>query len=274
MDRESYTFLRDVVRRHSGIHLTDREAGVLETRVQRRLRALGLATAAEYATYLRGPEGPGEIPALLDAVTVNYTFFFRENRQFQFLSAEVLPALLSRPDSLDREAIRVWSAGCSSGEEPYSIAICFVEAAGSAERCRLQLLASDLNRRALQTATRGIYPLDRLTAFPPEYRYKYLVRDAETPEGCLRLTGEIRRLVTFRRSNILSRVQPFRGDLDLIFCRNVMLYFDEGTRRRLLGSFRRGLRPGGHLFLGETETPSPAAGAGFDRVGPGVFRKV
>ena len=126
-DLETLNFLRDLVHRQSGIHLGDKEQGLLESRVARRVRELGLGAAREYADLLRSPRGSTEIPSLLDAVTVNYTFFFRETAQFQALAAAVLPDLLSSRDDGGANPLRIWSAGCSSGEEPYSIAITLAE---------------------------------------------------------------------------------------------------------------------------------------------------
>ncbi len=272
-DRETLHFLKRVVYDHSGIHLTHKEEGLLTTRVARRVRDLGLASARAYAELLRAPEGRGEVPSLLDAVTINYTFFFREQAQFHALAAGVIPRLLGeRAEEGGRAGLRVWSAGCSSGEEPYSIAITLAEVVGDPERCDARILATDINRKVVRTGSRGIYPEDRFVHMPREYHHKYLVRDAETPEGSFRLCQEIRDLVAFRRFNILKDAPPLRGTLDLIFCRNVMIYFDEPTKARLLGNFLNYLAPGGYLFIGESESLEGGS-PGFDAVGPSIFRK-
>lgn len=260
--------LAAVIYEHSGIALTRKDEGVLKTRLARRLRALGLSSAEAYVAYLGGPDGAREVPALLDAVTINYTFFFRESQAFRHLTAEVLPRLRPRPEG--GPALTAWSAGCSSGEEPYALAMTLSEALGEAGRFRV--LATDLNRRVLAIAARGVYPLSRLTGVPQEYRYKYLTRDAETPEGCLRVSAELRAAVVFRRLNLLEEVRALRGAFDVVLCRNVMIYFDEPTKVRLLRLFHGSLRPGGHLFLGASESLSGLAHP-FYPVAPAVYRR-
>jgi len=271
-DLEIIDFLRRLIYEHSGIQLGAREQGMLGSRVSRRVRELGLPSTWAYAERLRAREGNAEIPVLLDAATVNYTFFFREAAQFQTLAATVFPRLLEEREEGDGGPLRIWSAGCSSGEEPYSIAITLAEVAGDPERCAARILATDINRKVLRTGARGIYPADRFTHMPQEYRVKYLVRDRETREGHFRICEDLRRLVAFRRFNILRDAPPLRGRLDLIFCRNVMMYFDEPTKARLVAKFLRYLAPGGYLFIGETEVLEGGT-AGFEGVGPSVYRR-
>jgi chemotaxis protein methyltransferase CheR len=269
-DRETLEFLRHLIHRHSGIHLGGKEQNLLESRVARRVRELGLPSLRAYRGLLLGPSGSGEVATLLDAVTVNYTFFFRETAQFHALAATVFPKLLAGRG--DGEVLRIWSAGCSSGEEPYSIAITLAEVVGSPERCAAQILATDINRKVLRTGADGIYPTSRFTHLPQEYRVKYLVRDRETPVGSLRICEDLRRLVAFRRFNILRDAPPLRNRLDLIFCRNVMMYFDEPTKVRLVTKFLRYLAPGGFVIIGETEALEGGP-PGFEKVGPAVYRK-
>mgnify|MGYP005843756151 CR=1 FL=1 len=271
-DRETLHFLRKVVYDHSGIHLTHKEEGLLVSRVARRVRELHLPSARHYGELLRSPQGRSEIPSLIDAVTINYTFFFREQAQFHALAAQVFPRLLAERAGGERGTLRIWSAGCSSGEEPYSIAVTLAEVVGNPERCDARILATDINRRVIRVGSRGVYPEDRFVHMPREYHHKYLVRDGATPPGFFRLCDEIRALVAFRRYNILRDAAPLRGTLDVIFCRNVMIYFDPPTKARLLSSFLRYLSPGGYLFIGESEKLD-GGGVGFEPAGPSIFRK-
>ncbi len=272
VDPETFRFLKELIYRHSGIHLTEKEAGVLQTRVSRRVRELELASPRAYAELLRGPLARDEIPELIDAVTINYTFFFREKAQFQALAATVLPALDAARQDDPARPLQVWSAGCSSGEEPYSIAISLAEVLGEGGLAGARVLATDINRRVLRIGTRGVYPIERFVHVPYEYRYKYLVLDGDTPAGCLRLSPELRQMVVFRRFNILRNAPPLHNNLDLIFCRNVMIYFDEPTKERLISRFRQYLRPGGYLFIGENEKLS-GTGWGLEPCGPSIFRR-
>lgn len=267
-----FAHLKALIYRHSGIHLTDRDAGVLRTRVGRRLRELGCSCADEYLELLQGVGAAEEVAALVDAITVNYTFFFREIRQFQFLGTHVFSRLLARQSETRAEAICGWSAGCSSGEEPYSIAMIFAEAGGPVERRGLRVLATDINRRVLGIGARGIYPLSRLSSIPQEYRYKYLIRDDQTPETCLRVASELRTLIDFQHRNILQKAESLRGVFDFVFCRNVMIYFDQPTQVALLRRFHEALRAGAYLFVGSTETLSSVPHP-FHLVGPGIYRK-
>jgi chemotaxis protein methyltransferase CheR len=240
--------------------------------VGRRLRDLEIDSFAAYLQLLQGNESRDEIPALLDAVTINYTYFFREESQFAALSAEVFPEIVARQEASGGDRVRVWSAGCSSGEEPYSVAIAFHEAVENAEWYDFQILATDINRRVLRTGREGVYPEDRLQQIPQEWRLKYLVRDADTPEGKLRITPEIRQRVRFRRFNLQSDTAPLKDQFDIILCRNVLMYFDEPTQQKLLGRFRAILPRGAYLFVGESDELDTAP-PGFTRIGFGVFRR-
>jgi chemotaxis protein methyltransferase CheR len=266
------SILKALIYEHSGIHLSRKDEGVLKTRLGRRLTALALASAGEYVEFLLSPEGPREILSLLDAVTINYTFFFREAQSFQFLAAEALPKILARRAAGGPPRIRVWSAGCSSGEEPYSLAMTLAEAAARPQAWDFRVLATDINRRVLRVGARAVYPVSRLTGVPQEYHYKYLTRDAETPEDCLRVSPELREAVVFRRLNILEEVASLRNVFDVVLCRNVMIYFDEPTKVKLLRTFHNCLAPGGYLLLGASETlgglPHP-----FLPAGPSAYRR-
>ncbi|MHB8765705.1 MAG: CheR family methyltransferase [Deferrisomatales bacterium] len=271
MDPSVFGLIADLVYGASGIRLTARDEGVVASRVEAQRRRLGLPSLEAYLAALGAPGGP-EVADLLDALTVNYTFFFRDPRQFRFLSAEVLPALLRPRGPAGGGPVRFWSAGCSTGEEPYSIATCVAEAVAARPGAEVRGLATDVNRRVLGVAARGAYPVSRCEGFPAEWRYKYLVRDAQTPSDCLRLCPEVRRLVVCRRHDVTREAPGLAGKFHVIFCRNVMMYFDGADRARVVANLGRCLTPGGYLFVGESEGGGIAA-AGLEAAGPAVYRR-
>ena len=272
LDPESFSFLRDFIYLRSGIFLSDKDAGLLDARLARRLRDLGLSSFGAYAAFLQGPEGSTESAALVDAVTTNYTSFFRDADHFQFLCADVLPRLLRENERAGRCSIRGWSAGCSTGEEAYSIAMSFAEASRDFDRRDFRLLATDINRKVIRMAVRGVYPDSKLARIPQEYFYKYLVRDGETPQGFMRVSDEIRRLILFRRANVLLEPEGFQKRFDFIFCKNVMMYFDQPTQEKLVNRMYLYLRSGGYLFTAPAECMK-AVSHGFQFVSPTIHRR-
>ncbi len=272
LDSEAFEFLRAVIYRHSGIFLSAKEAGVARSRLSRRLKQLGLASFPEYVALLQSAEGAREIPALLDAVTTNYTFFFREAEHFRLFTGEALPNALRRREREGSRTLRIWSAGCSSGEEAYSIAMAYADASGDPDRWDCRILATDINRKVLKLAMRAVYPEARLERVPQEYYYRYLTKDAETPEGCLRVCEEIRQLVVFRRQNILVEEPSFVAKFDFIFCRNVMIYFDPPTQSRLARTFAKCLARGGYLFAAPPDVMREVP-HGLKELSANVYRK-
>jgi len=237
---------------------------MLEARLQKRLKAIGIPSFEKYGDYVFSPEGrASELVHLIDVVTTNKTDFFREPAHFEFLVKTAIPSILHGRGDLTREPLRIWSAGCSTGEEPYTIAICLLEKLQSlapsgynrSDPCRgwdIKILASDLSTKVLNTAQEGIYSAESLCEDLPEpllKRYfeqrsddRYVVKDA------------VKQLIRFRRLNFKDRTYPFKKSFDLIFCRNVMIYFDEAMKNHVLTRFHQHLVPHGNLFLGHSET--------------------
>jgi chemotaxis protein methyltransferase CheR len=237
-----------------GINLHDGKKELVRARLSKRLRALQLSSFREYLVYLREDiESAGnELTALLDAISTNLTSFFRENAHFQYLSSIVLPELLAERGPGDRK-LRVWSAGCSSGEEPYSIALTLCEQLPAWEQWDLGILATDLSTRVLQIARQGEYEAQRLATVPAGLLNTYFERLPQTTEKRYRVRAEVRRLVHFARLNLMEP-WPMRGPFDVIFCRNVMIYFDKPTQGKLVHRFAELLAPGGTLFIGHSES--------------------
>jgi len=242
---------------------------MLEGRLRRRLRSLNLNSCSDYCAYVFSGDGhPEEVPHLIDVVTTNKTDFFRESKHFEYLTGIAVPTLL-RGDS---RSLLFWSAGCSTGEEPYTLAMVLSDYAENTRGFRFQLLATDISTQVLEHAQRAIYKSELLRPVPADLRRKYVMRSRDRASQLERIVPELRALVEFRRLNLMDSDFGIGDPVDVIFCRNVIIYFDQPTRSALLNRFSRQLRPGGYLFLGHSETLN-----GLDvpllSVGPTVYRK-
>lgn len=240
----------DVVHRVAGIHLGAEKKSLVRARIVKRLRALSIPTIAEYLEFLSGDDTGAELAEMVDVLTTNKTSFFRELEHFRLLQSTILPALTRAGES-----IRLWSAGCSTGEEPYTAAIVALDTLG-AEASRLRILATDISARVLQHARVAEYDADLVAEVPLPLRSRYFESGAAvrgTPVGPFRVTPSVRGLVSFARLNLMSD-WPMHGPFDVIFCRNVMIYFDKPTQEALVTRFATLLAPGGYLFVGHSES--------------------
>lgn len=245
----------------AGIHLTAQKKTLMTSRFQKRLRALGLSDYGEYFERVR--QDQDESVRMLDCISTNTTKFFRENHHFEFLRQQLIPALArSRADSKE---IRIWSAGCSTGEEPYSIAITVSEAlrglfpgADPADPfCGwdVKILATDLSTRVLAAAQAGIYPEEQLAGdMAPEMLKRHFRKGTGNSQGTVAVKEHLKGAVVFRRLNLKEQAYPLSRKFDLIFCRNVMIYFDDAMKRHVLQLFHQNLHTDGHIFLGHSET--------------------
>lgn len=242
--RRDFQQVRRLLYGRTGISLSESKQQMVYSRLSRRLRALQLPSFGEYLAYLEGHDG--EWQQFVNALTTNLTAFFRERHHFQTL-AEVAARQVRT-----HRPLRFWSAASSTGEEPYSMAMSLVEALGPDAPVRI--LASDIDTGVLETAERGIYPLERVEALALAQKKRFLLRGRGPNAGKVRVVEELRRLVEFRRINLLDDAWGVPGELDAIFCRNVMIYFDKPTQARLLERMVRLLRPGGLFFAGHSES--------------------
>ena len=252
-----------------GIKLPPTKKTMLEARLQKRLRALGLPSHRDYCEFLFSPEGmENELAQLIDVVTTNTTHFFREPKHFEILSQQVAPDVFRRKGG-NRAA--VWSAGCSTGEEPYTLAMVLSEFAARNPGFHFNILATDISTQVLQQAQRAVYPEDRIDGIPQELKKKYLLRSKDRSRRLVRMGPELRALIQFRRLNFMNDFD-FRDLLDVIFCRNVVIYFDRSTQEQLFKRFCGKLATGGYLFIGHSESLT-----GMDlplvQVAPTVYRK-
>lgn len=251
----------------AGIALTDKKQELVRSRLTRRFRELGLSSLGEYVDLVSGPNAKDELPAMIDALTTNKTFFFREPAHFDFLVRNVIPNLPS-----GHRELRIWSAGCSSGEEAYSLAMILKDALARST-LSFRILATDICAPVLATAKAGIYPAKALDGVPHEYRKRFLrkIKDPSSGQDAIEVAPELRRLVSIGRLNLMGE-WPMKGPFDCIFCRNVMIYFDKETRNNLVRRYRQLLRPGGYLFIGHSETLG-SDDLGYRFIQPAVYQK-
>jgi chemotaxis protein methyltransferase CheR len=252
-----------------GIHLGDSKRELMRARLAKRLRACGCHDVKQYMERLENDASGHELVCFLDVITTNKTDFFREPKHFEFLAGEVLPRL----DKLCAagEPLRLWSAACSTGEEPYTLAMVLMDNRAHWERRGASILASDLSTKVLDQAQSGVYALERTVDIPRALLTRYFQRGMNRWSGHVRVRPELRNLVQFKRINLMDAFN-FERPFHVIFCRNVMIYFDKPTQERLVEKFRQCLVPGGHLFVGHSESLTGIKHRlGFVR--PAVYRR-
>ena len=239
-----------------GIKLPAGKSTMLEGRLSKRLRQLAINSYSEYCDYLFSPQGrEQEMIHLINAVTTNKTDFFREPAHFTYLTQTALPEII-RQGPAERGKLKIWSAGCSSGEEPYTLAMVLSEFCSMNEQVRVvpQILATDISQRVLDMARLGVYHRERIAPVPLPLRRKYLLKSKDKNNPVVRLAPSQRNMVRFGRLNFMDDDFGFDEHQDVIFCRNVIIYFDRPTQERLVGKFCRHLQPGGYIFLGHSES--------------------
>jgi chemotaxis protein methyltransferase CheR len=240
--------LRELVHEHTGIALSDSKRELVYGRLARRVRKLGLATFADYCALVERGH-PEELQELANAITTNLTSFFRENHHFEELATTVLPQLERKRAAARR--LRLWSAGCSTGEEPYSIAIVLREALAQLRNWDVKLLATDIDSNVLATAADGVYRADRFQGVPAE-RMKHWFAPATGRPAHFAAAAELKALITFKQLNLLDP-WAMKGPFDVIFCRNVVIYFNKTTQRELFDRMAELQEPGAWLFIGHSE---------------------
>ncbi len=246
-----FRLLRDFIHGYCGIYFDDSSKFLLERRLSRRLEQHQLRNFEEYYHFLRyDRKREEELTILVDNLTTNETYFFRESPQLRAFSEEILPEL--RCSMADRKTIRIWSAGCSTGEEPYTIAILLLESGDWWRDWQVEIIGSDINQRVLHTARKGVYKKSAHRTTSPEMLAKYFI---EEEKGNYRIIDKVRELVSFSSVNLLD---PFKtsliNNMDVIFCRNVIIYFDKEAKKKVIASFFDKLREGGYLLLGHSES--------------------
>jgi chemotaxis protein methyltransferase CheR len=261
--------ISQLVYSHCGIHLHDGKKELVKARLSKRIREGNFPSFADYYDYVKTGDGTDEFIAMIDSLSTNLTSFFREDGHFRALS-RIVPALLREESRRSKPRLRFWSAGCSTGEEPYTIAITALEASHGLN-AELQILATDISTKVLKKAEQSIYHADRVKAIPPDLLKKYFQIGQGNWAGHYRLKKDVRSLVSFQRFNLMDPMAA--GDpFDAIFCRNVMIYFDKKTQEGLVNRFYNKLAKGGYLFIGHSESLTGLNHA-FKYLEPSLYRK-
>jgi chemotaxis protein methyltransferase CheR len=255
-DREFQRFSA-LVYEHAGIKMPPAKKIMLEARLQKRLKSLGIGSFEEYGDYVTSRDGhENELIHMIDVVTTNKTDFFREPAHFEFLVKTALPNIQQLRKDAGHDPLRIWSAGCSSGEEPYTLAMVLSEYAQNRPDFRFSILASDICTQILKTAKTAVYPEERADTIPLNLKKKYLLKSKERERALVRIAPNLRSLISFRRINFMDDSFDVAEKMDIIFCRNVVIYFDKPTQQTLMRKFHKQLKPGGYLFIGHSETLS------------------
>ena len=275
ISERDYRRLSGLIRSEWGIDFPPAKRIMIETRLGKRARALGMPSIADYCDYLHSPEGKlQEGPHLIDAVTTHKTDFFREPSHFDYLVQRVAPDLAKQCGAGIRRPLAVWSSACSTGEEPYTIAMVLSDYARSLEpqKYRFNIEATDISPLVLKTGQEGIYPEEAIGPVPDRLRREYLLRSKDRHRAKVRIVPELRSRVCFRELNLLASDYGFPEPLDVVLCRNVMIYFDRRAQQQVLSRIIQTLREDGYLMMGHAESLS-----GLDlplvQVTPTVYRR-
>lgn len=269
MSEAEFRVFGEFIQSRLGIRMPRDKKGMLESRLIKRLRKLGISSYKKYREYLFSSEGmESELPHLIDVVTTNKTEFFRENDHFEVLAEDILPAWVEEAAS---GRINVWSAGCSTGEELYTAAMVLDTSLKDHARWDFNLVGTDISSEVLRAAERGVYAEDRVASVPSFFHRKYLMRSKDRKKGLVRIVPELRSRASFYQLNLMEDFS-LGEPMDLIFCRNVIIYFEKPVQEKILGKLTKCLRKGGYLFIGHSETIS-RAGFPLRQYRPTVYRK-
>ncbi|HIJ77992.1 MAG: protein-glutamate O-methyltransferase CheR [Desulfobulbaceae bacterium] len=244
--------LRELVYKHFGINLTEQKRSLVIGRLQPLLRARGFTSFQQYYDFLVKEKSHSSLTELINRISTNYSFFYREKAHFEFFVRTALPEAVARLQQKSSNDIRIWCAGCSTGEEPYMLVMLMLDHFGLNYRnWDAGILATDISEQVLNFAKLGIYPPGRVEEMPVNLKKKFM---SSLPNGDVSVAEQVKRDVTFRRFNLMNTQFPFKKKFHMIFCRNVMIYFDKETRDALVRRFHQFLEPGGYLFIGHSES--------------------
>lgn len=253
MTAEEFIKLRDFIYRKTGIYFEEQKMYYVKNRVESRMEATGYENFRSYFTWLRFDVTGRELQQLLNALTINETYFFREYYQLKCFAEEVLPEILERKRKENSRKIRIWSAGCSTGEEPYTLAIIMKEMLEDVDDIDWEIYATDINTEVLQKAERGLYSQRAVRLVPEEYKKRYLYKKGDFYE----VIPDLKEKIIFFQLNLMDAAEMRKmRNFDVIFCRNVLIYFDDASRRQVAIYFYEALVEGGYIFLGHSESMS------------------
>lgn len=269
---EQFSRIAEFIEKNVGIKMPPQKKIMVQSRLQARLKATGYRDFDSYIAHAFsvGSQSDEEIALMIDVLTTNLTSFFRENPHFDYMTGTVLPALAEA----GRDVVDIWSAACSSGEEPYTLCIVLQEFMRTHKKSfrDYRILGTDISSRVLDKAVNAVYPMDTVENLPFDIKKRYFLRSRDAAKNLVRVKPELRRHVTLERLNFMDGTYPVRTQKDIIFCRNALIYFDKPTQEAVIRKLLAHLVPGGHLFLGHSETIF-----GMDlplvTVGPTIFQK-
>ncbi len=268
---DDFTRVSRTVYDHCGINLKADKRELVQSRLAKLIRGSTFKCYSDYLDHVLSDSAQPDFVHFIDNLSTNLTSFFRESKHFDYLQQVLIPSLVSNAPSPERLRLRCWSAGCSSGEEPYSLAVTLAESIPSACRANVKILASDISSRMVRAAKEGCYPEKRLEGVASAIRTKYFESKAGTGERNFLARSELRKMLVFRQINLMQE-WPVSSGIDFIFCRNVMIYFDKPTQERLVNRYYDVLSPGGMLFIGHSESLSGTKHR-FNYIEPTIYQK-
>ena len=263
--------LGSFIQSECGIKMPPGKRLMVQSRLMKRLRALEISSFEEYWAFIQSAEGKNEVINLINAVSTNKTDFFREPDHFKYLIDTVLPELIKNRPSEIREPFKFWSAGCSTGEEPYTLAMVLSDFAEKNRSFKFKILATDISTKVIEHGRIAIYSKERIDPIPMKMKQKYLLKSKDPAKKVVRIIPELRSKVIFRRLNFLDNFR-LKEKVEVIFCRNVVIYFDRDIQKKLVEKFYEQLVPGGFLFMGHSETIN-GLNTKFRTVAPTVYQK-
>ncbi|MBL6449286.1 methyltransferase domain-containing protein [Fulvivirga sp. 29W222] len=272
MDEESFEKLSTFITQQYGIKLPPAKKSMLESRLNKKIRNLGYNGYKPFLAYIFGREGKvKELPHIVDLITTNKTDFFREPAHFDHLTQDFLPHYVSNNR---HRPLRIWSAACSSGKEPYTILITLEEFRKATGPLAYSILASDINTRVLQSAYQGVYNHEQIDMLPDHLKRAYFLKSKDPGSSLVRIKPEYRKKIIYKRINLVHEYDmPYSMNFDVIFCRNVLIYFDKATQEKVINRLAKHLRPGGLLFLGHSES-TMGMKVPFEQVKPTIYRHI
>lgn len=267
---EDFNYLRNIVNGRTGIVVTDEKHDMFYSRLVRRIRALHLKNFSQYCDLIKDDKDGQEVIHLVNAITTNLTSFYRESHHFDFLLEKAIPTLIDSATSVRK--LRIWSAGCSTGEEAYSIAMTVCESDLTDKGWDIRILATDIDSNVLTHAADGVYSMDRVENMEKQRLQRWFLKGKGEQEGKVRVKPEVHRLIEFAQLNLNSQ-WSLPEDADIVFCRNVIIYFDKQSKKILIDRIAENLKMGGYLFIGHSESMFRVSDR-FELVGNTIYRKI
>ena len=266
-----FDLIAAMVYEKTGIRLGVQKKSLVETRLGKLIRQLGFTSFGEYHNYILNDKTGAALALLIEKISTNHSYFFRESDHFSYLRETALPEIMKQADAAGRRSLRIWCAGCAGGEESYTLAMILDDISGAAiERRDVGILATDISLGVLQKARTGIYPREKIQALPEAFREKYFTRyDSESVMVCKKL----RDMILHKQLNLAEYPYPFKGKFDIVFCRNVMIYFDAHSREKTISNIAASMHEGGYLFIGHSESLGREHTT-LRYIKPAVYRKV